>query len=71
MIGPKFVKLAESHGDKITFLKVNVDTAQEISSDVGISCMPTFKFYKDGKLVATLEGANESKLNEHLQNLLQ
>ena len=32
--------------------------------------MPTFKFYKDGKLVETLEGASEEKLNQHLQSLL-
>ena len=69
-IGPKFAKLAETHGDNITFLKVDVDKANEITQKVGINCMPTFKFYKDGKLVETLEGASEEKLNQHLQSLL-
>ena len=52
-------------------MKVNVDEAHEISQHVGISCMPTFKFYKNGQLAETLEGASEAKLRENLEKLLK
>lgn len=36
----------------------NSETAQEC----GIKSMPTFQFYKNGKLVAQFSGADEAKL---------
>merc|ERR1719282_788472 len=46
------------------FFKVDVDTNEEASRHADISCMPTFKIYKAGKLLDTLEGASEAKLRE-------
>jgi len=39
----------------IVFLKVGVDKLNETKS-VGIACMPTFKFYKGGEIVHSIEG---------------
>lgn len=54
-------KAAEETG--INFCKVDVDENDETAGHVGIKCMPTFKFYKGGNLVETLEGASQDQIN--------
>ncbi|XP_072172955.1 thioredoxin-like [Diadema setosum] len=68
MISPKFKELAGSYAS-VTFAKVNVDDASDVSEECGISAMPTFQFYKDGKKVAEMKGANETKLREEVEKL--
>eukprot|EP00531_Pseudo-nitzschia_arenysensis_P003483 CAMPEP_0116131212 /NCGR_PEP_ID=MMETSP0329-20121206/8887_1 /TAXON_ID=697910 /ORGANISM="Pseudo-nitzschia arenysensis, Strain B593" /LENGTH=96 /DNA_ID=CAMNT_0003625631 /DNA_START=98 /DNA_END=388 /DNA_ORIENTATION=+ len=57
MIAPHFEKMAEEHPEAL-FHKVDVDDASDIAGACGISCMPTFQFFKGGKMVAKIEGAN-------------
>merc|ERR1712062_307289 len=68
-IGPVFVSLADSYPD-IKFFKVDVDENGEVSELEGISAMPTFKFYLNGKAQEfVLQGASEEKLKEYLEKL--
>ena len=60
---PIFQKLSDEMAD-VSFYKVDVDKQNTVSEQQGISCMPTFKVYKDGKCVGTLEGASEAKFKE-------
>merc|ERR1712150_78652 len=60
-IAPVYVKLAEQHTDVLLF-KVDVDANSETSEAMEISCMPTFKFFKGGKVVDILEGASQAQL---------
>lgn len=46
----------------MTFAKVDVDEAEDVAQSQGIQAMPTFKFFKDGKLVADMMGADFNKL---------
>merc|ERR1712146_622404 len=62
-IAPVFVQMAEEMPD-VTFVKVDVDENEETAEACGISCMPTFMFYKDGMKVHELAGANEEKIKE-------
>ncbi|XP_071496937.1 thioredoxin-like [Diadema antillarum] len=68
MISPKFKELAGTY-TSVKFAKVDVEDASEVSEDCKISAMPTFQFYKDGKQVAEMKGANAAKLEEELKNL--
>jgi thioredoxin-like negative regulator of GroEL len=43
-------------------LKVDVDEAQDIAQTLNITAMPTFFFYKRGKLVADVVGADQAKI---------
>merc|ERR1719152_662868 len=63
MIGPVFQQLSEDPG-KLTFIKVDVDEAEEISSKCGISAMPTFQVWQDGKKVDETVGASKDALEK-------
>jgi len=63
MIAPKVKKFANDYTD-VYFAKVDVDENDETAEAEGVSAMPTFKFYKNGKKVDELTGANEKKLEE-------
>ena len=63
MVAPIFAKMAEETPNVI-FVKVDVDTQDKIASMCGIRAMPTFQFYKDGKKVDELCGANINALKE-------
>ena len=49
------------------FIAVDVDENDQAAAKAGVTCMPTFQFYKDGKMVEKLEGADEASLNSSRQ----
>ena len=48
----------------IVFVRVDVDDAKDVKQHCGIKLVPTFKFYKDGIEIETIESANEKTLSE-------
>ena len=62
---PTFEKMDNEMSD-VSFYKVDVDVLSDVTEQQGISCMPTFKVYKGGECVGTVEGASEAKLKELL-----
>lgn len=69
-IKPKLEVLSSVYTD-IFFCAVDVDQCEELAKRYNISCMPTFHFFKNGKLVEglTVEGANEQSVTESLEKL--
>lgn len=61
MIGPKFEEMSKEFTDVI-FFKVDVDDSSDVAEQEGVSAMPTFKFYKNGRKIDELCGASEEKL---------
>jgi thioredoxin len=70
MIAPEYEKMSNEY-DKVKFYKVDVDNpqTQATSADNAISSVPTFLFYKDGKQVQRLSGADRQGLRSILQSL--
>nr|AAU93947.1 thioredoxin H [Helicosporidium sp. ex Simulium jonesi] len=65
MIAPFFAKLSGEYPD-VVFLKVDVDEVEAVAAEHGITAMPTFLFFKDGKQVDSLTGANQERLRAML-----
>jgi thiol-disulfide isomerase/thioredoxin len=69
-IHPQYKELAKQNND-VNFLHVDIDsTTESMPNQVSdIFSVPTFHFYKDGKVVDKLEGANVNMLKAKLEKL--
>jgi len=63
MIAPHMEEMSKSMDD-VVFLKVDVDECEDIAEEHKVTAMPTFVFWKDGKQVTVLTGANVEKLKD-------
>ncbi|XP_043278484.1 thioredoxin-2 [Venturia canescens] len=63
-ISPKVEELAQTLGDAVVFLKVDVDECEDLAAEYGISSMPTFIFIKNGETLEQFSGASFDKLQE-------
>ena len=63
MIGPFFDELSKKYTD-VKFIKVDVDELDDVASEAGVSAMPSFYYYEEGKVVETLVGASKEKLEQ-------
>ncbi|KAI4956795.1 hypothetical protein J4E86_005266 [Alternaria arbusti] len=63
-IAPVFQGLAEKETKpgKMQFVKVDVDSQQEVAKKYGVSAMPTFLVIKSTSVVETIRGANPAAL---------
>ena len=67
-IKPIFEKFPEEY-EGVTFVKVDVDENADTAGACGISCMPTFQFYKGGEKKAEIQGANIEALKAKVDEL--
>ncbi|KAH7640324.1 thioredoxin 2 [Dermatophagoides farinae] len=67
LIAPVLEKLAEENKEKLVVLKVDVDENEELTSEYGITSMPTFVLIKNEQKVHSFSGASEPKLREAIQ----
>lgn len=71
-IEPVFNELKQKYGDKLNFLRVDVDQQPEIASEYNISAMPTFVFIDaDDKEIDRIVGAYSDKLKEVVEKLAE
>ena len=68
MVAPKFTSWASEYPG-IKFVKVDVDNSEDLAASLGIQAMPTFIFFKDGKEVERIQGANVPKIESTLKTL--
>jgi len=61
-IAPVLEELASSLAGQVDFYSVDVDIAEDVAADQGISAMPTFFYFKGGKKVDELVGASTDQL---------
>ena len=67
VIAPKYEALSGEY-KQVVFLKVDVDKAREISTTAGVTAMPTFIVYKDGKKDKTIKGADARGLENAIRS---
>ena len=57
MVAPVLEDLAQSHGDKVTIGKLNVDDNPGTASKFGVMSIPTIILFKDGQPAKKVIGA--------------
>jgi thioredoxin 1 len=57
VVGPEVDKLAGKIGDKVKFVKVNVDDARDVAMQYGIMSIPTIAKFERGAMVGQVVGA--------------
>lgn len=57
VVGPVIEELAKEYDGKIKVGKLNVDESGQTASQFGIMSIPSIYFFKDGKVVKTMVGA--------------
>jgi len=60
-VAPLFAEMGKEHAGKIKFAKVNIDQEPGLAQELKIEALPTFLFYKDGKIVDRQAGALDRK----------
>ncbi len=53
---PVFNEVAESHHDKVNFVKINIDENSKTPSQYGVMSIPTLILFKNGQVEATKMG---------------
>lgn len=71
MMAPVMEKLEEQFGDRIKFVKMNVDGNQEIAQRYKVMSIPSLVLFRDGKAVEKVTGVYpEAKLAHYLNRKL-
>jgi thioredoxin 1 len=71
-IAPTVEVLEKEFGDKMTFVKVNVDENPVSPSKYGVQAIPTLIFFKDGEIAEQITGmVAKEKLEETIKSVLQ
>jgi len=67
-IAPQFEYAAKEHPN-VVFVKVDVDEAEELSDMYKVKALPTFKIFKDKKVLHEYVGGNPEGFHKFLTNL--
>ncbi len=55
-LGPIFHEVAQSHHEKVSFVKINIDENQQTPAKYGVMSIPTLILFKNGQVQATRMG---------------
>jgi len=70
-VDPILSEIASEHGDKITFLKMNVDENPVTPSSYRVTGIPTINVYQGGEVVKSIVGAKpKSALLRELEEFI-
>lgn len=71
MIAPILEEVAKEMGDKVKIVKVDVDSNSQSAQRFNIMAIPTLLFFKEGKVVDTVNGAiPKAQIVARLQKVL-
>jgi putative thioredoxin len=62
---PRLVKLATEYGGKFLLVMLNTDELGTLARRIGVTSVPTVKFFRDGEVVHTIHGAEPDSTFHH------
>lgn len=68
MVTPVLEEIQANLTDKLKIIKVNVDENPKVSTEFGVTSIPTIMIFQDGKMVERHVGAGPK---QHYMNLLE
>lgn len=71
IIAPVFEELSKKYADQIFFTKIDADKNPNFRTEFNISGIPSFLFFKNGKIFELFTGADEARLRKTLEKLLK
>ena len=70
-VSPILEELNQDHGDKLTFLKMNVDENPVVPSSYRVNGIPTINVYQGGEVVRSIVGARpKAAILKELEGLI-
>jgi len=60
MLAPVIEGVAEEMGDKVSFLKLDIDSNQKVAGQFHVTSVPTLVLFKDGKEVNRIVGLRDA-----------
>ena len=66
---PEFERLSNEYSN-VNFYKIDVDNSPDIANNLGVQSLPTFYFIKGGKVITTIVGAQKTKINDTIKQLM-
>ncbi len=71
MVAPMLDELSEEYGDKISFVKLDVESNSQTAANYSVMSIPTLLIFKNGEPVSHIVGARpKSELKKHLDAVL-
>lgn len=71
MLMPRLIKLAEEYSGKFLLVLVNTDELGAIAREYSVTSVPTVKFFRNGKVVHTIHGAeSDASFHQALQRFI-
>ena len=71
-VGPVLDEIAREHGDKMSFVKMNVDENPVTPADYRVTGIPALNVYQNGELVKSIVGAQpKASLLRQLSDFLE
>lgn len=68
---PTVEELAKTYAGKVKFCKVNTAENRRLAIQLKVMSLPTFHFYKNGEIVAELQGAfGREEIEEQIKALI-
>jgi thioredoxin 1 len=70
-ISPMVTELADQYGERLVFMKCNIDENPELPRSYGIKSIPTLMIFNQGKPVESIIGmVSRNSLEEKIENTL-
>ncbi|OQR91736.1 thioredoxin [Thraustotheca clavata] len=69
IVHPKLVKLSKELTD-VTFAKLDTTEFEDLAMELNVAALPTFKIYKEGKILHDYTGSKWEKIDELIRGAI-